>query len=292
MIRGVSAGDDLPRREHLVYIFWMTWQDQFIELLREDFDRRRDRNQRYSIRAFARDLGLSAGTLSEVLRAKRVLTLKRATHILERTQVSNVKKRRFAALAGTEVKIPRKSLPKEYDDIMLDWVRHSIFALCELEAFQATIKSLAARLRIPSRKVQSEIDLLVGRGLLTRQVDGSYRRNRDGDWTFNPGPEEKRLYEKNRMELCQKALAEVAETSRLILNMSFHGNEEQLQLFREEIMKVFNRVSAIASGGVSNELYQFSCQLFPVNFSRPRVEKGKVARKGKTSASRPGPAED
>lgn len=270
----------------------MTWQDQFIELLREDFVRRRDRNQRYSVRAFARDLGLSAGTLSEVLRGKRVLTLKRASHILERTQVSNVKKRRFSALAGMEVKIPRQNLPQEYNDIMLNWVRHSIFALCEVDAFQATIQSLAKRLRISTRKVQSEIDLLVSRGLLSRQADGSYRRNRDGDWAFHPGPEERRLYEKNRLELCQKALMEVSENSRLILNMSFHGNEKQLQMFREEIMKAFNRVSAIASGGVSEELYQLSCQLFPVNFSQARAEKEKVGRKGKTSGSRRDPEED
>jgi len=46
----------------------------FRELLQAEFDRRRACNRRYSLRAFARSLGIDHSALSQVLRGKRRLT--------------------------------------------------------------------------------------------------------------------------------------------------------------------------------------------------------------------------
>jgi plasmid maintenance system antidote protein VapI len=48
----------------------------FRHVLREQLRRRQSRNTRYSLRAFARDLGLHHGTLSQLLRGRRPVTPK------------------------------------------------------------------------------------------------------------------------------------------------------------------------------------------------------------------------
>lgn len=44
------------------------------QTLQAEFDQRKRRNSRYSLRAFARDLGTDHATLSQVLRCRRVLS--------------------------------------------------------------------------------------------------------------------------------------------------------------------------------------------------------------------------
>jgi transcriptional regulator with XRE-family HTH domain len=46
----------------------------FRDLLRSEFERRRENNPRYSLRAFARSIGTDHSTLSQILRGRRRLT--------------------------------------------------------------------------------------------------------------------------------------------------------------------------------------------------------------------------
>jgi DNA-binding transcriptional regulator YdaS (Cro superfamily) len=47
---------------------------RFRDLLRDELDRRRARNRRYSLRSFARFLGVDHSTLSQIIRGRRRLT--------------------------------------------------------------------------------------------------------------------------------------------------------------------------------------------------------------------------
>lgn len=46
----------------------------FRDILRHEFERRRENNSRYSLRAFARSIGIDHSTLSQILRGRRRLT--------------------------------------------------------------------------------------------------------------------------------------------------------------------------------------------------------------------------
>jgi len=59
----------------------------YIELLNREFESRKARNTKYSLRAFARDLGLSPGTLSEVLKQKRGLPVRSVAGISSRIEL-------------------------------------------------------------------------------------------------------------------------------------------------------------------------------------------------------------
>lgn len=56
--------------------------------LRQEFDSRKENNPRYSLRAFARDLGVSSGRLSEILNFRRRVTPLQAAKFAERLKLT------------------------------------------------------------------------------------------------------------------------------------------------------------------------------------------------------------
>ena len=61
---------------------------RFRELLRDEFERRRLRNRRYSLRSFARFLGVDHSTLSQIIRGRRRLTPRAISHMGARLGVA------------------------------------------------------------------------------------------------------------------------------------------------------------------------------------------------------------
>lgn len=66
-----------PRRSSLK-------QSVLRRIVKEELERRRTRNPRYSLRAFARDLEFNSAHLSEVLNGKRAMSLEAALRLVER----------------------------------------------------------------------------------------------------------------------------------------------------------------------------------------------------------------
>lgn len=59
----------------------------FRSLLRDQLARRRARNRRYSLRAFARDLGLHHGTLSQLINGRRPATTRQIRALAQPLQI-------------------------------------------------------------------------------------------------------------------------------------------------------------------------------------------------------------
>src|SRR4051812_43989704 len=63
--------------------------------LREDLQRRCERNPRYSVRAFARALGIDVGTVSKLLSGKQMPSMKLAKRLLAVIELSAEDERAF-----------------------------------------------------------------------------------------------------------------------------------------------------------------------------------------------------
>ncbi len=69
------------------------------QILIEEFERRRIRNPHYSQRAFARDLEISSGALSQILSGKRHLGTRAAATVADALSLNSEDKNRFIHLA-------------------------------------------------------------------------------------------------------------------------------------------------------------------------------------------------
>ncbi|MFN9069064.1 MAG: hypothetical protein ACK5V3_17710, partial [Bdellovibrionales bacterium] len=66
-----------------------------IECLQREFTLRRGRNSSYSLRAFARSLGVNPGALSQVMSGKRPLTAQSTKKILQSMNIDFIEKQKI-----------------------------------------------------------------------------------------------------------------------------------------------------------------------------------------------------
>ncbi len=153
--------------------------DNYRDILRVEFESRRTRNPGYSQRAFARDLGLGASRMSEVLRGKQGLSPSTAAKLgrglrlpeVERTYFCNLVTRDHARNEAerkmTQKRIEQFRKLKEYHSIQLDtfkyiseWYHLAIIELTKLPSFQSSSRWIANALSISEEQVVVAIERL------------------------------------------------------------------------------------------------------------------------------------
>lgn len=72
------------------------------EVLSENFSSRKKKNPNYSLRAFARDIGLSASRLSEIMNMKAGLSTEKAVIVCEKLQLTEPESMRFLNLVESQ----------------------------------------------------------------------------------------------------------------------------------------------------------------------------------------------
>lgn len=168
------------------------WQRAFPkdhrELLRAEFARRCARNGRYSIRSYARDLGIAASTLTEVMSGRYGLSRAKALKVGERLRLDpeacdhfadlfeskfhrNETRRKAAVLRVAQKSRPETTMSLDTFQVIAEWYH---FALLEVVALlpEATPRQLGRRLGLRANVTEDAIERLIRVGLLKRENDG------------------------------------------------------------------------------------------------------------------------
>ncbi len=152
--------------------------------LEKEFEIRKTRNPSYSLRAYARSLGIAAPKLSQILRGLCGLSKESAKKISERIGLEGNEQELFVTLVESEhsrskfgksyAKAKLDSLKFEsYDLIALekfqiisDWWHFAILELTNLKSFKSDPAWIAKRLNISKEQASKAIELLLDHGLL------------------------------------------------------------------------------------------------------------------------------
>jgi uncharacterized protein (TIGR02147 family) len=142
--------------------------ESYHDLLQEEFERRKHVNSAYSLRAFARDLGVSPPRLSQVLSRKQGLSLEAARTLVQKLRISEAEREWFCDSVGALHSRSRSarnrhqerfskytSLAKTYTELQLeffkvisDWYHFAILELTHLTEFESDPQWIASRLGI------------------------------------------------------------------------------------------------------------------------------------------------
>jgi len=126
------------------------------ETLGEEFFKRGQRNNNYSLRAFARDLGLAPSTLSEVLRGKKLLSPKRVREV---GSLISLPIEIIIALEkyceGGYSNIPLDS--PEHINFIVNWYYPAILSLFETKESQSCPRWISERLNVSLPKVEKAL---------------------------------------------------------------------------------------------------------------------------------------
>jgi uncharacterized protein (TIGR02147 family) len=143
-------------------------ENDYRSVLKNELMRRNQQNSQYTLRAFARDLGVYPSRLSEVIRGKQGLSVKSAEAICNRIDLSphdrtfflnsvmasdsrSKIKREKAKAALSMMAITndsRKLIQNEIFEIISQWYHYAIMELTTLEDFKPEIKWISKKLGI------------------------------------------------------------------------------------------------------------------------------------------------
>ncbi len=169
----------------------MTSTVDYRDILRRELRNRCERNLRYSLRAFARDLSLSPASLSLVLNGKQGLSVAASTKIAERIGLSGVERQFFCDLVLVEhsksaklksearLRLNRSSdgaiVQLDVFAVMSGWYHLAILELTSVEGFKSSPKWIAKKFGLELSVVNDAISRLKRLNLLEER-DGVLRQ--------------------------------------------------------------------------------------------------------------------
>lgn len=213
----------------------MTWQDEFFRALQEDFQRRKERNPRYSVRQYAKRVGVSVGAMSEILRGKRQLTPGRSLELLKKLDLPKEETLRLHLLLGgtaSGASVPVGPL----GDLATDWRRLHRQALGDVPPAHETN---------PASNFQLNLALL-------------------NLASTNPPGHETLAFRQNQLELMQNISREIDPALFQFYSLFLSLSKEQAREALESLRALLYRWAAMRPTDPSYEVYQFSIQAFPV----------------------------
>jgi uncharacterized protein (TIGR02147 family) len=257
-------------------------------VLKKFLSDRKDRNPRYSMRAFARDLKMSPSALSEIISEVHDLSPARASEIASFLSLSAHQADYFKALAdlgaaksSAEISVARANLDrfsmqspevqisKEQLDIYGSWETLALLEALKLRDSARTIEWLSEATGIESTRVSELCQVLCKHEFASQDSDGRFTALRERSSTVAPGgkrPESTiRNFHGRILAKASEAIDEQSLSERDFSAMIFATSSKQTPEVIEAI-KTFRRTVMAAGEGFDesqkDSVYCLSVQWF------------------------------
>lgn len=254
----------------------------FQNMLKNELSERKSKNSKYSLRAFARDLNLTSGFLTLLLKEKKALSAERAMHVAQRLRWPEAKKVKFQNLVRWQKArdpVLKKQIEAEYRSvnsesirisklerdtfrIIADWYHYAILELSETKnSAIEDVGWVAKRLNITESQVNQALIRLKRLGLLVEKGKSLVKSTKN--YSFGDIPEAAlRLHHKQFLNKAVMALKtqDFAERDFSSVTLSFDCNDlekakEKIKKFRRDFMSEFSTENP-------DSVYQISIQFF------------------------------
>jgi transcriptional regulator with XRE-family HTH domain len=245
----------------------------FREFLRSELTNRAKNNPNYSLRSFARYLGISASGLSSVMSGKAPVSLRIIQKVSKKLSLPASAAQQFQMDLLSE-KIKGDFALKNFEIIeperfalIKDWYHYAILNLIRTKGFKSQLSWIAKRLGITLGQTQSAVERLKAAELLNTEND---------QWTelsnkFTSHTNNKHFSEakkENQIQLFTLALESISEisfeernhtgTTIAINKKDLPRAKEFITKFRTEFMNQFDQTEN------ADEVYHLGVALFPI----------------------------
>lgn len=238
-----------------------------LEILTREYEKRRQRNPRYSMRSFAKALGLSSGRLSELINGRRNISVTTAKRIGEKLQLSkseiNDWCKNLVHLRRTRFLDVKKVNPDDYE-VLSNWWYFSILALSQTDDFKADPIWISKRLNIPKDKAETAFNHLIQSKFIIPTREGKFQLSSPN---FSSTTEliSKAIREghRQRMTMALDALENTPIEDRDITSIVFAVNKDRLSQAKKMIETFRRQIADYLEEGEKSEVYHFCVQLYP-----------------------------
>jgi len=258
--------------------------EEYLRILRTEFELRKLKNKRYSLRAFSKFLGLNHATLSQVMSKQKGLSLKMAIKITQRLGLDSIEKNKFLTSVTKcfsrspsrrlEAEEKLKTLAKHKKIVMTKheeiptinhWSHVAVFEVI-LTAKANNLSEIAKILDLSEVKVANILHILTDLGFVAKNGD-HYHSLRSTIHTTNDIPSES--IASYHASICTKAAdsihkqsVSIREFQNAIMCVDPKDLPEAKKMIRdftqEFYLKFHNEIS-------TNKIYSFSTNFFKLS---------------------------
>ncbi len=246
-----------------------------LEILRAELSRRIERNSSYSLRSFARQLGISHTLLSLILNGHRPPSKAIAEKVLLFSDLS--KEQANLILKSIDPDKVKGAMSRAFHKLDLDqfalfaeWQHYAILSLLEVPDTEFTPEFIAKRLGISVMIAKVSMERLIDLDLIELREDGRWRQKVGPIVVENTrSTEASRKFQK---QLINKALDSIDEDPMEVRDMSsttFAMHPKHVPYALQKIREFRRKLTAeLEEFGMPKEVYNLTVQLFPSSHRR------------------------
>ncbi|MCC2679633.1 MAG: hypothetical protein K0R29_2209 [Pseudobdellovibrio sp.] len=238
------------------------------DILLAELEKRRARNPLYSLRAFARDLGLGLGSLSEVLSGKRDLSKKNLLKVLQNINLdADQRTALLNSSQGTKPQTPEEAHQLLLEDefkLIADWYYLAILNLAKLKTNKADPAWISERLALEPYLAIEALERLQRLGLLKVERAKLVRTAKPLTTSSDLPSTAIRKHHSQNLILAEKAIHNVPVELREFGSVTMPVNLKNLPKVKALLLKTRKKAAVLLEEGTTNEVYTLSFQLFPV----------------------------
>jgi transcriptional regulator with XRE-family HTH domain len=229
------------------------------EILQSELSRRCRANPRYSLRAFARTLGVSPANLSLVLNRKREASKRTIQRMLERLELEPFE-REIVSGRPLPMNFAENIQLKTLEQVST-WLGYAILSLVKTKNFVANERAIASRLGVTAHEVRNALSALRNAGLLK-----GWTRANGGLRIANPvSTAITRSFHRELIEKALQSMEADQPSERDISSITFAMSSERFEEACNEIRRFRLRMAGIfEKSGESTDVYNLTMQLVPV----------------------------
>ncbi len=264
----------------------MNTQASYQDILKSKYSERCQKNARYSLRAYARDLGISPQRLSHIMNGKHGLSIEAAQEITKNLNLDENEAKFFCTLvqekhARSKVMKKKatedlKSIKSQYKDLSLDhfkiiadWYHFAIMELTLLEGFQSDFAWMAKSLGIGIVEVKIAVERLLKLELL---VENDGQLSISGSFFADPRgtpSEALRLFHRQLMVKASQALEFQSQEERDFSSTILAVDQKDLPRAKDVIKDFRNSFDQeFGKSQTKNNVYCLGIQFFSLHEHR------------------------
>lgn len=251
------------------------------EVLRLQFEKKK-KVHGYSLRALARDLGVSAPFLSNVLKGKKRLPKKLIEPVIRILDIDHetalLLKQESPSWSETRGYGTVKWIPSEKKSlsILRHWYYVPIMDLTSCSNFDGRVETIAQRLSLSVAVVEVALRELLAAGLLEAKDGRITKATRLMRLASSNSMDDIRTFHR---QMLKKAQDELTKTStedlhqRLISGITVTASPETIEKAKQMLHESLHEIAQFLCEGEGTEVYHLAVQLFPLTQKSSVVQK-------------------
>ena len=233
-------------------------------LLNEELEKRKIRNSSYSLRAFARDLGISKTTVSDVINGVRRLSLQNIKVVSDALSLSpEIIQQLKDDLASVQER-PRTILEDDELSFLEDWYYLAILNLAKLKVAKYDVSWISKRLALDEILVQEALINLKSKGHI-ENIDGRLVRVSQSISTSLDVPSSSIVeHHRQSIEKSLEALEEIPVELRDFTAVTYAIDPDQIKEIKEMILNFHRKIGKQIETKEATEVYRLNINFFPL----------------------------